>query len=169
MGGITNVDREGFASAAFHSQPDMMRWDPYSGDYGMGFFGHAYAAATYLIDDPEFGWLGFGGIAEKRGRAVTIVPHDGARTRLFIAPAGLWLTLDSGKIAAARFDPVSGRVGLTLDRADSVTRSALLRVESTTGLAEPYAPKEPLTQARGGYVVGLRHNKIEVVLDRQRR
>jgi hypothetical protein len=27
MGGITNIDQEGFASAAFHAWPDMMRWD----------------------------------------------------------------------------------------------------------------------------------------------
>src|SRR3546814_4626925 len=61
MGGITNIDQQGFSSAAFHAWPDMMKWDPYSGDYGMGFYGHAIASATYVVDHPPFGWLGFGG------------------------------------------------------------------------------------------------------------
>src|SRR4030095_8608175 len=33
MGGLSNIDPEGFASAAFHSSPQNMRWDTYSGDY----------------------------------------------------------------------------------------------------------------------------------------
>lgn len=61
LGGITNIDRDGFSSAAFHSAPDMMRWDAYSGDYGMGLFGHAYAAATHVVRGPVLGWLAFGG------------------------------------------------------------------------------------------------------------
>jgi hypothetical protein len=156
MGSITNIDRDGFGSAAFHSSPDMMRWDPYSGDYGMGFFGHAYAAATYLVDHPEFGWLGFGGDVTRNGNMVTVTPRDGARTRLFIAPAGLWLTLDSGRIQSARFDPDSGRVTLTLDPADRITPAARLRIERTLKSAGIYRPRGTrLPLVRGAYLVRL--------------
>jgi hypothetical protein len=155
MGSITNIDRDGFGSAAFHSNPDMMRWDPYSGDYGMGFFGHAYAAATYLVDHPVFGWIGFGGEVRQDASGVTIIARDGARSRLFIAPAGLWVTLDAGKIAAARFDPQSGRVTLTLDPATRITPFARLRVESTTQTARRYAPLRRLPTVRGAYVFRL--------------
>jgi hypothetical protein len=34
MGALSNIDREGFASAAFHSFPSTLKWDAYSGDYG---------------------------------------------------------------------------------------------------------------------------------------
>ncbi|MEO7466945.1 MAG: DUF5695 domain-containing protein, partial [Sphingobium limneticum] len=57
MGGITNIDQQGFGSAAFHSWPDMMKWDAISGDYGMGFYGHAIASATYAVKDKDLGWL----------------------------------------------------------------------------------------------------------------
>ncbi|MBJ6122292.1 DUF5695 domain-containing protein [Sphingomonas mollis] len=133
MGGITNVDREGFASAAFHSEPDMMKWDAYSGDYGMGYFGHAYAAATYLVRHPVFGWLGFGGTATERDGAIDIVPHDGARSRLFVAPAGQWITLAAGKIASARYLPATQRIELTLDPATTSTPVARLSVEAPAG------------------------------------
>lgn len=133
MGGITNIDREGFASAAFHSEPDMMRWDAYTGDYGMGYFGHAYAAATYLVKDATFGWLGFGGTVTEAGAAVEIVPHDGARSRLFVAPAGQWITLAAGTIAKARWVPATRRIELTLDPATKTTPVAQLSVEAPTG------------------------------------
>ncbi|KQM81820.1 hypothetical protein ASE67_16585 [Sphingomonas sp. Leaf23] len=137
MGGITNIDRDGFASAAFHSEPDMMRWDAYSGDYGMGYFGHAYAAATYLVRDATFGWLGFGGTVGEAGAGVEIVPHDGARTRLFVAPAGQWITLAAGTIARARWLPAARRIELTLDPATATTPAAHLLVEAPAGGA-PY-------------------------------
>jgi hypothetical protein len=164
MGSITNIDRQGFGSAAFHSNPDMMRWDPYSGDYGMGFFGHAYAAATYLVDHPVFGWIGFGGEVRQDSSGVTIVPRDGARSRLFIAPAGLWLTLDSGKIASARFEPRSGRVTLTLDPADRFTPAARLRIERTMDSARNYESANKLPFVRGGYVMRLSAARANLTL-----
>jgi hypothetical protein len=164
MGSITNIDRDGFGSAAFHSNPDMMRWDPYSGDYGMGFFGHAYAAATYLVRHPEFGWVGFGGKVKESSSGIKIIPRDGARSRLFIAPAGLWLTLDAGKIASARFDPRSGRVSLALDQADRFTTAARLRIERTTDSARHYEPSRRLPVVRGAYVVRLAAAPTDLVL-----
>ncbi|WP_294197869.1 DUF5695 domain-containing protein [uncultured Sphingomonas sp.] len=133
MGGITNIDRDGFSSAAFHSEPDMMRWDAYSGDYGMGYFGHAYAAATYLVRHDPFGWIGFGGTVREDGGAVEIVPHDGARTRLFVAPAGQWITLAAGTIAKARWLPATHRIELILDPATATTPVAHLSVEAPAG------------------------------------
>ena len=138
MGGITNIDADGFSSAGFHSAPDMMRWDPYSGDYGMGFYGHAVAAATYLVRDPTFGWLGFGGdVVEGRGE-IAITPRDGARSRLFVAPAGQWITLDAGKIARASYAPATGRITLVLDAGTAATPVARLRVTTTVAGARDY-------------------------------
>lgn len=131
MGPISSVDREGFSSTAFHSWPDMMRPDPYSGDFGVGFFGHAYGAATYVVDDPTFGWLCFGGDIDTRGGTIAVVPKDGARSRLFVAPAGRWIVLNAGKIARAVYDPKDRSVTLTLDPADAFTPRADLSVETT--------------------------------------
>ena len=154
MGGITNIDQHGFGSAAFHSWPDMMKWDPYTGDYGMGFFGHAYAAATYLVKDTRFGWLGYGGNLEQHGAVLHFEPKDGARTRLFIAPAALWITLEAGKIKAADYIPVTGRVRLVLDPADAVTPAARLYLETTTPTGGPYTVPGA-QQERGGYTIPL--------------
>ena len=161
MGGITNIDRDGFSSAAFHSAPDMMKWDPYSGDYGMGFYGHAITAATYLVNDPTFGWLGFGGNVEQAEGMVSIAPKDGARTRLFIAPAGLWITLEAGKIARARYVPKTGAVTLTLDAATSSSPVARVFVETTTKAGRPYTVPGAAME-RSGYSVPLKSVPTEV-------
>ena len=39
-GTLTNVDQGGFAAAAFHSFPETLAWDAYSGDYGQS---HLYS------------------------------------------------------------------------------------------------------------------------------
>lgn len=162
MGGITNIHPDGFASAAFHSAPDRMAWDPYSGDYGMGFYGHAIAAATYLVEDPTFGWLGFGGAVTTGGGTVTVTPADGARARLFVAPARQWITLDAGKIARAVYAPATGRITLTLDPATPTTPAARLNVEHSGG-GKAYRP-DAGSMERGGYTIPLGTGPTQVVL-----
>lgn len=130
LGGITNIDQQGFASAGFHAWPDMMRWDAYSGDYGMGFYGHAYASATYVVNDPTFGWLTFGAnLRVADDGKLYITPKDSARTRLFIAPERAWITLEAGKYDSAVYDPRSGAVTLQLAASTQHTPRARIITE----------------------------------------
>jgi Family of unknown function (DUF5695) len=166
LGGITNIDPEGFASAAFHSWPDQMRWDSYTGDYGMGFFGHAYAAATYLVKDSTFGWLAFGGNLQQQGALVRVVPKDGARARLFVAPAGVWIVLDAGKITSASYAPANGRIILTLDPADSATPAARIVVNTTIAKSKLYAVLGGIAE-RGARTIPLSEQPTSVVIQPQ--
>ncbi|USX22426.1 DUF5695 domain-containing protein [Oxalobacteraceae bacterium OTU3REALA1] len=161
LGGITNIDRDGFSSAAFHAWPDMMRWDAYSGDYGMGFYGHAYATATYVLKDPTFGWLSFGGNMKVANNGVVqITPKDSARTRLFVAPARAWITLEAGKIDGATYDPKSRAITLELAAATAGTPAARLLVESPGGKIKP----QGLVAERGGYQIPLTATTTRVLL-----
>jgi hypothetical protein len=150
MGSLTNIDRDGFGACAFHSYPDMMRFDAYSGDYGMSFFGHAFATASYLVQHPEFGWIGFGGGVQKEGARIRLTPKDSARTRLFIAPAKLWLVLEAGRFAAMTFDPATGEVELELEPGDAHTPVARLMIEGGG-----YRPAEAVPLERGAHVLPL--------------
>lgn len=108
MGELSNIDQDGFGSAAFHAFPDMLAPDPYSGDYGTGFWGYAANSATYVVDDKTLGWLCFGGNLQNKGREIHVEPLDAFRSRLYLAPVGLWITLDAGKLKTAVFDPQTG-------------------------------------------------------------
>lgn len=163
MGGVTNIDQQGFGSAAFHSWPDMMKWDAITGDYGMGFYGHAITSATYMVDDAQFGWLGFGGDLTAKGTRVHVEPKDGARRRLFIAPAGLWITLEAGRIKSADYDARTGKVVLKLDPATAETPAARLLFETTTAGGKPYTA-DTGTADRGGYAIPLGTGATTVTL-----
>jgi hypothetical protein len=166
MGELSNIDEEGFASAAFHSFPDKLAFDPYSGDYGSGFWGHAMNTATYLVNDPALGWIAFGGNVEKT-ETIAVIPVDSFRSRLYISPLGLWLTLDAGKFKRAIFDPRTGSVRLTLESAAEFTPEARLRIEQPAKVSGVgvYRPVEPLKQDRGAYVIPLKSTATEVILN----
>ena len=155
MGALTNIDQKGFASAAFHSYPDKMAFDPYSGDYGPNFLGHALAAATFLARDAEFGWLAFGGNVKQEGDTVIVTPRDALRQRVFIAPLAAWLTLDAGRFASVRYDTKTGAVDVQLEAADATTPKAVLRIAATTATAIALHPATPLAQERQGYAIPL--------------
>jgi len=157
LGALTDIDEEGFASAAFHSFPDMLKPDPYSGDYGPNFFGYAWNTATYVVDHPEFGWLAFGGNLKVQDRTIKVIPRDSARQRIYVASLGLWLTLDAGTFEELDFDSGTGTLRLGLTGATKFTADARLRVEEpakVSGIAK-YVPKSALKIERGTYVIPL--------------
>jgi len=168
MGAIADIDQEGFLSAAFHSFPDTLKFDPYSGDNGPNFFGHAFNTATYIVNDPEFGWLAFGGNVKVAGGKVKITPLDSFRTRVYVASVGLWLTLDAGKFASIEVNPMTGVVRVGFDSATKFTSAARLRIEqparrslnaggpAKVGGVGAYHPAAPLKTERDAYVVPLK-------------
>lgn len=166
MGAISGIDQDGFASAAFHSYPDKMAFDPYTGDYGPNFFGHAWNTATYLARDPEFGWLVFGGNLSFAGQTVSVEPRDSFRQRVYLAPLGLWLTLDSGQFERVTLDQVTNKVEVRLAPADPYTPVARLRVEQPARVegVGAIAPLDKLTMERGAYVVPLNSKSTNLQL-----
>ena len=163
MGAMTNIDEEGFGSAAFHAFPDAMRFDALSGDYGMGFFGHAYATATYLVNHPTFGWLGFGGAVAESGDRIRVEPRDSGQSRLFVAPVGLWITLHAGKIESAEYSSATGTVTVHLGPANAHTAAARLLFESTTDESPRY-DLQGFALERGLYKIPLDSHSTAVVL-----
>ena len=157
MSSLTNVDQDGFASAAFHSFPDMLKFAPYSADYGPNFFGHAVITATYLVRHAEFGWLGFGGNVTVSGDVVTVAPRHSFRNRIYIAPVGLWLTLESGTLEKVEFNSKTRQIRIALTQADRFTPAARLRLEQPAKIAgvSPFVPTEQIPMERGAYTIPL--------------
>ena len=166
MGAISGIDEDGFASAAFHSYPDKMKFDPYSGDYGPNFFGHAWTTGTYLVHDSGFGWLAFGGNLGFSGQSVIVEPRDSFRQRVYLAPLGLWLTLDSGQFERVAFDQATRSVNITLAPADAYTSTALLRIEQPASIpgVGTIAPTGPYARVRGAFAVPLGMRSTVVAL-----
>ncbi|HET9984392.1 MAG TPA: DUF5695 domain-containing protein [Longimicrobiales bacterium] len=171
LGAIANITEDGFGPSAFHAYPSTLRIDGYSGDYGPNFFGYAVNAATYLVRHPELGWLAFGGNVSvaaggtSPGRAsVTVEPGDAARARVYVAPLGLWLTLDAGRFESVALE--GDEVRVTLAPATRSTPTALLRIEQPARVAGVgrFAPARAYPTERGALAVSLGDAATQVVL-----
>jgi hypothetical protein len=166
MGALTNIDEEGFGSVAFHAFPEKLHWDAYSGDYGPNFLGHTLNTGMYLINHPEFGWQAFGGNVTTTGNRLAVQITDSLRKRVFIAPLGLYLTLDAGQFERVELDPATGRVTVALAPSTAHVRTARLRVERTARNmpARTWTPAGDLRQERGAYVIALGSGTTSVEL-----
>jgi hypothetical protein len=158
IGALTDIDQEGFASCAFHSFPDTLKFDPYTGDYGPNFFGHAFNTATYIVDHPEFGWQAFGGDLKVDSDTVKVTPLDAFRMRVYVATIGLWLTLDAGKFQRVEVNTKTSTVRVGLDPANRFTPQARLRIEQPSNLTGvgTYYPAPRLKLERDAYTVPLK-------------
>ena len=166
MAALTNIDQDGFASAAFHTFPDTLKWDAYSGDYGPNFFGHAIDAATYVVNDPEFGWQAFGGNVRVAGSQIFVTPLDSLRQRVYIAPFGLWLTLDTGRFSSIEIDPKTHSVLIDLSAATDNSRVARLRIEQPAKISgvQTFRPRQQFAYDRGAFTIQLGKGVTSVTL-----
>ncbi|KAJ4342327.1 hypothetical protein N0V95_006977 [Ascochyta clinopodiicola] len=165
---LTNIDEGGFASAAFHSFPELLKWDPFSGDYGPGFLGLSLGQCVYVVKDSRFGVQAFGGdIDEARSTATSTVvaPRDAVRRRVFVAELGLKVEISAGAIQEIVYDEESQSLKLTL--APAVLDSALQAKSAVVWLEQPGSDTVGFTvsgaqQERGGFVVSLASGSASV-------
>lgn len=166
MGAISNVTQEGFAPSGFHAFPSTLRIDHYSGDNGPGIFGHTVNTGTYLVNHPEFGWLAFGGNRSVEGDRIRVKPLDSSRSRVYLAPLGLWLTLEAGTFEEVALNRSTGTVRLALSPATEYTPTARLGVEQPAQVEEvgTIEPAGDYKRVRGAYVVPLSEKTTRVTL-----
>jgi hypothetical protein len=166
MGELTDINQQGFASLAFHADPDMLSFDPYSGDYGPGFFGFALNTATYVAHSPTYGWLAFGGNLSQQKQTIHVTPLDAFRSRVYLAPYGLWLRLDAGRFRSVQFNPRTQTVHIILDPGNTYTHHALLRISQPATLPGigRFKPQGHHAKIRGAYSIPLHASTTEITL-----
>jgi hypothetical protein len=167
---LTNIDQGGFASAAFHSFPDLLKWDPYSGDYGQGFLGLALGQCVYIVNDKQFGDVAFGGdIDDSKSSkdSIVVTPKDAVRRRVFIAELGLKIEFSAGAITTVVFNRSEKHVKLTLVPASTTealkAKSAVVWVKQSGARAAEYAPVGGRNE-RGGKVFDITTTGVDIVV-----
>jgi hypothetical protein len=157
LGSISNITKDGFAPAAFHAYPSTLKNDGITGDYGSGFFGYAINTSSYILEHPEFGWLAFGGNLKKEGDVVHVDLTTAAKSAVYVAPVGLWISLDAGKIESVNYNISTGALRLKLQKGDQFTPNAVIRITQPAKLSGvgAYQIKGAYTPERGAHVVNL--------------
>ncbi|OMP87098.1 hypothetical protein BK809_0007184 [Diplodia seriata] len=171
---LASIHADGFAAAAFHSWPDTLAWDAYSGDYGPNFLGHALGGATYLAaEHAAYGWTAFGGNivgGSTNESVVTVAPKDAARRRVYVAPLGVYVQLDAGAVEEFGYEPAAKRLVVRV-KGDAgngavVARRAVVTVEQSAvvdGVGAVGVLTEGLETAKGGWVVDLSDGEVHEV------
>jgi hypothetical protein len=118
------------------------------------------------VNDPELGWLTYGGNLKSAKDTLTVTPLDAFRMRVYIASAGLWLTLDAGKFDSIEYNPTTHAVRVGLAKSSELTPQALLRIEQPAKVngVGTYQPASTLKTEREGFVVPLKSSTTWVEL-----
>ncbi|GAQ05979.1 hypothetical protein ALT_3300 [Aspergillus lentulus] len=163
-GPLTNIRQDGSMYNAFHSFPDTLAGDDYSGDYGPNFLGVMLASATYVVEDPDLGLVAYGGNLAVNGQAVTVQPRDAVRQRVYIASMGVYIVTSSGWIDQFSFARTNAKqVTVRLVPGPSKATSAIVWVESP-GTSTQYKVTSQAKSMRGGWQVQLANGGVEVTV-----
>ncbi|KAF4338923.1 glycoside hydrolase family 43 [Fusarium beomiforme] len=153
---LTNINQDGFPSAAFHSWPDTLKWDGITGDYGGGFTGTVLNSGTYVADDKDLGIVAFGGILSKDGNQYTVLPKDAVRKRVFIGPLKLMITVDVGSITKLTFNTAQKTVQVNLSQSGDSPKAAKATVwVESTGAGMWNIDVKGGKKGRGGWILSL--------------
>lgn len=166
-GALSNINQEGFASASFHSWPDTLQWDGYSGDYGPNFVGLALGSGTYLVEDAEAGGLAvYGGNLTTAGGVSTVYTKDAFRRKVFVGPLRLLVTIDAGVILDFTYRATDKTVSLTLSQGEGGPKAAssVVWLETTAGAGKFTVTSPGLAQARLGWQVPLDTMPVTIVI-----
>ncbi|KAL5373590.1 hypothetical protein DPSP01_012591 [Paraphaeosphaeria sporulosa] len=167
MAPLTNIHQDGFASAAFHSFPDLLKWDPYSGDYGPGFLGLSLGQCVYILSNMKYGDIAFGGnlLSTSGASIISVAPRDAVKRRVFIADLGLKAEISAGIISKVDFDKSGSTVTLTLASAsrsgDLQAKSAIVWLKQPGSLSVGYKIDGAKTK-RAGWSVDLSSGQATV-------
>lgn len=171
---LTNIDQGGFASAAFHSFPAFLKWDPYSGDYGQGFLGLSLGQCLYIVKDSQFGDIVFGGDVDddmSTEDSMVVIPTDAVRRRIFVAELGLKIEVSAGAIAQVVFKRSAQSVVMTL--APSLTpdalkaKSAIVWLKQTGPSVTGYAAVGGRDK-RGGKRFDITANNVDITITKKK-
>lgn len=166
-GPLSNIHDDGFAAASFHSFPETLAWDAYSGDYGPNHVGLVLGTATYVAEDADFGGLvAYGGAWEAgNGTAsITVRPRDVARRKVFVGPLGLLVEIDAGAIESVAYTAGEASLAVTLGQLDGVptTNSTVMWLSREEGDAGYTVTGAGVTAARLGWQIPLGSDTVVV-------
>jgi hypothetical protein len=162
LGGISNITQNGFGPAAFHSFPNTLKIDGYSGDYGSGFFGYAVNSRSYLVLHDDFGWLGFGGNVNVDEDWVNFEVNNASRSAVWVGPEKILLEIDAGTFDAVRYNSKTKEIELIFSPKSPFVDKVYLKQNDKLGTI--YQPDFQFPIENGAYIIELKNEDLKVRL-----
>lgn len=164
-GPLSNIHEDGFAAASFHSFPETLAWDAYSGDYGPNFVGLILGTGSYLVEDEDLGLVAYGGLVTDNGDGtITMAPRDAARRKVFVGPLGVMVEIDAGVVEEVVYAAGNSSLAVTIGQLDGVptTNSTVMWVSQEDGNAIYTVTGAGVTDERLGWRIPLASDSVVV-------
>lgn len=161
---LSNINEAGCPSAGFHSFPETLKWDGFTGDYGPGFLGMILNTGTYVAEDEQVSLVAYGGEITTDGKKMTVLPRGPVRKRIFIGPLAVMVTVDVGVIQQLSYNVEARTISMTLSQLAGVPK-AMNATVWTESMQSPWeVTGDQVETARGGWRVPLVEDKVTVTL-----
>lgn len=130
----------------------------YSAEQDVGFVGALRTHCTVLTDDPVFGEVVFGGLFEREGNGVKVVPRDGLRVRFHVLKGGHRLHLTLERDGFAKEEPIFvsdalDQIRFSVENRGGPEHPSRLRIEGM--------PEGSYSVSAGGQELGIVEGRAE--------
>jgi len=96
---------------------------------GPGLWGYLRAAKAYVVEDPTFGWIGYGCRLETTADEIKAFPNDGVKKRVRFVSDRIDIEASAGEIISASFNRKAGSLGLEITDSTGLVKTARLAVQ----------------------------------------
>jgi hypothetical protein len=130
MSVLHNVLPDGMGFGWFKLDPGVFACEPpRTFEGGSGLWAFLHAAKSYVVNDPSFGWIGYGCGVKNEADEIRVFPKDGVRKRLWIVPDNLQVVLRRGEIQSLTFNRGSSAVDLEIEDTSGMAKTVPVTIE----------------------------------------
>ena len=127
---LHNVLPDGMGFGWFKLDPGVFGYEPpRTFEGGPGLWGYLRAAKAYIVEDPTFGWIGYGCRLETTADEIKVFPKDGVKKRVRFVPDRIDIEVSAGEIISAVFNKKAGSLGLEITDSTGLVKTARLAVQ----------------------------------------
>jgi hypothetical protein len=109
------IEPSGIAHNLYTWEPTRMTFDPWTSEMGCGFYFGFLMACSYAVDDPDFGFIGYGCDVEGDPAGhIAVIPRDGVARRIKVCPLGISVESHSARIDRLDIEDGGRKVNLLL-------------------------------------------------------
>ena len=111
-----------------HPEYNYYRNGCFSGEVGMGLYGNLSMLKSYLVQDPDFGLVGYGCAVAETADDYTLTPQDGLGVRIVFVPFGVSMETVKARIERATLSKDLQRLELVLSKPSKHAKCAHISI-----------------------------------------
>jgi hypothetical protein len=100
----------------------------WSNEFGIGLYADLHALKAYVVEDPDFGLIGYGCAVSKRNNLYIVTPAKGIDSRIFIASPKINIEVLKAHISEANVTENGEKISLVISKNIDSTSTIILKM-----------------------------------------